>query len=397
MPLLTLVKEANMNIVRNWGGSEVYKEDFYNICDEFGIMVWQEFPLACCCYPDDEHYLSVLEQEATAIVKRLKKHPCLIIWCGGNELFNGWSGMTDQSHPLRLLNSICYRIDRKTPFIMTSPLFGMGHGGYTFVDPISGKDVFQVFNDASNTAYTEFGVPSIASYDYLKTFIPEDELKSPKPNTSWEKHHAFKVWQKNSWMHPEMIKKYFGKSSSVEEMAQRSSIMQCEGYHAAFEEARRQWPECSMAINWCFNEPWPTVANNSILNYPTVKKPAYEAVKNSLRDCMPSARIRKFDWTEGEFFSAELYMLNASPNVITDSIRAYILIDGNKIKLLQWEGISVKANSNTKGPSVGIKLPRMKSNMFVLRLESNEEVSEYRMIINASEIVDGDEPKKLNQ
>ena len=104
-------------------------------------------------------------------------------------------------------------------------------------------------------------------------------------------------------------------------------------------------------MNWCFNEPWPTVANNSILNYPTVKKPAYEAVKNSLRDCMPSARIRKFEWTEGEFFSAELYMLNASPNVITDSIRAYILIDGNKIN-----GMEIPHQCVVKGDSKSISI-----------------------------------------
>jgi beta-mannosidase len=116
------VKEANMNILRCWGGAIIDKEPFFELCDEMGIMVWQEFPLACNNYLGTKGYLAVLEQEATAIIKRLRKHPCLTLWCGGNELFNSWSRMTDQSLPLRLLNKLCYEEDQNTPFINTSPL-----------------------------------------------------------------------------------------------------------------------------------------------------------------------------------------------------------------------------------------------------------------------------------
>ena len=91
-----------------------------SICDELGIMVWQEFPLACNNYVATPHYLQVLEQEATAIVKKIRRHPCHVLWCGGNELFNDWSGMTDQSLALRLLNKICYENDMEKPFIMTA-------------------------------------------------------------------------------------------------------------------------------------------------------------------------------------------------------------------------------------------------------------------------------------
>ena len=129
-----LVRDAHMNILRIWGGGFVNKESFFELCDELGIMVWQEFPLACNEYPDEEHYLSVLKKEATSIVRRLRTHPCAILYCGGNELFNNWSLMTDQHHALRLLNAVCYEEDRCTPFIATSPLNGMGHGSYLNYD-----------------------------------------------------------------------------------------------------------------------------------------------------------------------------------------------------------------------------------------------------------------------
>lgn len=93
-----------MNILRMWGGACACKDSFYELCDEYGIMVWQEFMLACNNYVATKHYISVLESEATALILRLRAHPCIAFWCGGNELFNRWSGMDDQSHALRLLN-----------------------------------------------------------------------------------------------------------------------------------------------------------------------------------------------------------------------------------------------------------------------------------------------------
>ncbi|MFW6032331.1 MAG: glycoside hydrolase family 2 protein, partial [Phycisphaeraceae bacterium] len=101
-PLLELVRGAHMNILRSWGGGIVNKAAFFELCDEMGLLVWQEFPLACNDYPDDPAYLRVLDRESRSIIRRLRRHACLAIWCGGNELFNSWSGMTDQSLALRL-------------------------------------------------------------------------------------------------------------------------------------------------------------------------------------------------------------------------------------------------------------------------------------------------------
>jgi beta-mannosidase len=149
-PMLQLAKDANLSLLRCWGGAVVNKESFFDLCDELGIMVWQEFPLACNLYPDDPAYLRVLDQESKAIISRLKPHPSLVLWCGGNELFNAWSGMTDQSLPLRLLNRNCYDLDPGRPFIATAPLMGMGHGHYVFTDPRNGTEAFELFKRASN-------------------------------------------------------------------------------------------------------------------------------------------------------------------------------------------------------------------------------------------------------
>jgi len=377
-PLVEAAHDAGMNIFRCWGGSEIFKESFYELCDRHGIMIWQEFPLACNCYPDDEHYLEILEQEARAIIKRVGAHACHILWCGGNELFNNWSGMTDQSHALRLLGALCFELDRQKPFIPTSPLMGMAHGPYFF--ETHGRDVFELFSDSDFTAYTEFGVPSLASPDYLKEFIPQSEYTFPiERGGSWELHHARGVFDGRGWLYIDTIEKYFGIVSSIEEAHEYSNIMQSEGYRAIFEEARRQWPHCSMAINWCYNEPWKVAAGNSLLNYPAIKKPCYYAVKEALRDTMPSARIKKFLWKEGEIFSAELWLLNDSPKKVCDSIRATVIAGGVEYPLITWENISAPANCNVRGHVVQFILGNYTDDFIYLRLDAECGQSLYKL------------------
>jgi len=356
--LITLAKEANMNIFRCWGGAGVNKEAFYEACDKHGIMVWQEFMLACNKYVGEPHYMQILEQEATAILKALRQYPSVVLWCGGNELFNGWSGMDDQSLPLRLLDKLCYEYDRDTPFLMTSPVYGMAHGGYIFYDNRDNKDVFQRFINSRNTAYTEFGVPSITAVEDLTTIIPEKELFPIHDTSAWREHFGFgSSYPADTWVCNSILNHYFGEDSSLAERVFHSNWLQCAGYKAIFEEARRQWGYCSMAINWCYNEPWLTAANNNLLTYPAKPKPAYYAVKEALRPALPSARIPKFDWNGGELFTAELWYLNDSPDTVSDVVEVSVAVSGEETFLLEWKVGDVAPNTNKIGPSVNFKLP----------------------------------------
>ena len=381
--LLTLAKEVNFNILRVWGGGIVNKESFFELCDEKGILVWQEFPLACNNYPDDAHYLSILKQESASIIKRVRKHPSLAFWSGGNELFNSWSGMTDQSLPLRLLNSQCLELDQNNPFIPTSPLMGMAHGNYVFRDLQTKEEVFSSMARAHYTAYTEFGMPAPASVELLKTIIPKEELWPPKPGGSWESHHAYKAWVGNTWLCQDIIEDYFGISTSLEELVANGQLMQGEGYKCIYEEARRQKPYCAMAANWCFNEPWPTAANNSLISYPNIPKPGFYAVKNACRPVLASARFSKFKWTEGETFFADVWMLNDLPNdVPAGKVKIKLVAGTAELGILNWEFSVLKANLNQAGPTVRCILPAWKTDRIkvVLEVEGHPEYnSEYTL------------------
>ncbi len=382
LPQVRLAKEANMNLFRCWGGAFIDKNSFFELCDEYGIMVWQEFPLACNNYYNSDHYLAVLESEATALIERLKGFTSLVLWCGGNELFNVWSGMTDQHFALRLLNKLCYEMDRERPFIATSPLFGMAHGCYIFKFR-TGEEVYEAMNRSHYTAYTEFGVPSIANKDCLLAALPEEKLFPLVQTESTTAHHAFDAWLPgDTWSGIDMLRFYWGEPKSLEDMIEKSQWTQCEGYKCIFEEARRQKPYCSMALNWCFNEPWPTVANNSLLNYPCSPKPSYYAVKDSLRPVLASARLKKFSYNAGETFDAELYLLNDSMQPVQPgNVKISIRIGDTVIPLLSWDYAGEVANKNILGPVVRCVLPDVKeADTLILTLDAGEYSSEYKLV-----------------
>lgn len=387
--LLTLAAEANMNMLRSWGGAIVNKEAFFDICDELGLMVWQEFPLACNNYKGTDEYLATLEQEAKAVILRVSRHASHCIWCGGNELFNSWSGMSDQSHALRLLNKLCYEYDRDKPFLATAPLMGMAHGYYRFYDVDKKKSVFEMFGNSHYTAYSEFGVPSITEMKFLKEIFDEETLSNPCENSPWELHHAFLAWGRSSWMCLDAIDDIFGKQPNLEGYIEKSTIMQCEGYRFIFEEARRQRPVCAMALNWCYNEPWVVAAGNSLITYPCNPKPSYYVVKKALSPVLPSARFEHFAYNAGEMLRAELFLLNDSTEAVSELIEVYADIDGKSEHIGTWNTGTVAENSNGRGVILQYTLPEVRENcLFTVRLKGKEYENEYKLLLYGKEEIE---------
>jgi len=377
--LLDLVLDANMNILRIWGGGFVNKESFFDYCDEKGIMVWQEFPLACNEYPDDDNYLKVLEQEARAILRRLRTHPCLVLWCGGNELFNNWSGMTEQHHALRLLDKLCYEEDRFTPFIMTSPLNGMGHGHYLNYDQTINRETITTVVHSQNTAYTEFGAPGAADADYIRSFMSEEDFNDCNPtNEVWVAHHGFKAWWEDTWIRKAEAEYFYGGYTDVPDLLNKMQSIQAMCYRSYFEEMRRQWPHCSMALNWCFNEPWPTAANNSLVAWPVKPRPAHDAVRQALRDQMASLRIERQLWWGGEEFHGEIWLLNDSVTAL-DKGRITAFYQIGDAPAVEWGTLNtaeLAAQSHRRIGDISFRLPEDYQGSFrvILKVEDRPDM-----------------------
>ncbi len=378
---IDLVTNANLNFLRCWGGAIVNKEAFFDLCDERGILVWQEFPLACNRYEGTPEYLRVLDAESRAIIQRLRRRACLAVWCGGNELFNAWSGMTMQDAALRLLGRNCYDLDPTRPFLPTSPLIGIRHGDYRFLfrdENDQEVTVFQAYRNTCARALLEFGISAPPSVEQLRTFIPEDQLwPVRKQSVVWRAHHAFGAWcerEPGSWLYPETAERFFGKPKSLEQLIAQLQLLQAEGYKAIYEEARRQKPFCSAAACWVFNEPWPAAANNSLVAWPNHPKPAYFAVKAANRPVMVSARVPRFDWARGATLTATLFLLNDSPaDTPAMSVRVLLVSEsGEVLDVYKWKCPGGRAGRNFEGPEISMLVPTWDGLTFELVLDAIE-------------------------
>jgi len=312
--LLTYLKGCNMNILRLWGGSYVQPDWFYDMCDEMGIMLWQEFPLACAKYSEEQPYLDVLAQESESMIKQLRTHASVVMYCGGNELFfkwfKDWGGMSYQSKPLRLLDSQMYKFDPDTPFWFASPQPGIRHGGY---NPIAGgEEIVTMFYDTKYFGYTEFGCGTISDMDVIKSVVSEEDLRQPFETSIWKARHA------NQWGALSITTQITGidYTNNFEQGVKDANDVQGDCYRELFELARQKWPYTAMAINWCFNEPWTTLGGNGLVNYPDHIRPAYYLVKEALRPTLLSLSFRFLSWNAGDEVKLGAFLLNDTESVI---------------------------------------------------------------------------------
>ncbi|MFP4353421.1 MAG: glycoside hydrolase family 2 protein, partial [Puniceicoccaceae bacterium] len=390
--LVELAAEAHFNILRVWGGGIVPPVHFFERCDERGIMVIQEFPLACNDYPDDPAYLEVLRSEADSIIRRLRRFPSLVLWSGGNELFNSWSGMTDQSRALRLLNARCLELDPDRPFVPTMPVEGMGHGPYTYIERERGLEVGPLVEASANTACTEFGQPGAAPLECLERILPPEERFPPRPGTAWERHHGLKAFYPESWLSENILEHQFGgPARDLRELVERSQWLQSFGYRMLFEGVRRQWPKASMAINWCFNEVWPCAANNSLLAWPDIPKPAYHAVREACRPTLLAAALERFVWQPGEPFHCRLSLLNDAPEArAATGVTVELASAGKRLSLLDGLSLRAEALRNSAPVEVEGRLPaHWQSDSFELVLRSGEAAFDSRYRLRLGEPPEG--------
>ena len=280
--------------------------------------------------------------------------------------------MTEQSLALRLLDKLTYEHDFAKPFIMTSPLSGMAHGHYDFYLRKFGITAMELYPNITYTAYPEFGTPSIADMDQLHKCFTDEVARDPSNTDMCLLHHGFDAFEFQGWAGFDSLDLIFGKQTCMENFVEKSNLLQCVSLNFIFEEARRQKPTCSMALNWCYNEPWVTAAGSSIIAYPSKRKPAYYAVKDALRPILPSARIEHFTYHPGETLKADLWLLNDTYERVSDTVEVYMTVDGERTHILTWEtGIS-EENKNIKGHTVSFVVPETKTQLMTLTLEGGK-------------------------
>lgn len=301
---LTLAYECGCNIIRVWGGSVYESDEFYNFCDQKGIMVWQDFCMGCGTYPQDAILQEKLRKEAVAVVKRLRNHPSLILWAGDNEndiCIKGWHNVkanpNDNVLTRKILPEVILDYDRVRPYLPSSPYVD----DYAFRTnlPLSEehlwgpRDYFKgnfyknsVCHFASETGY--HGCPSPKS---LEKFISESQLwpikNGSEVNPDWTCHAAemdTKCKGPYYYRTDLMINQYgtlFDKEAeSLEEFSKGSQISQAEAKKYFIECFRiGKWRRTGI-IWWNLIDGWPQISD-AVVDYYYTKKLAYHYIKRS--------------------------------------------------------------------------------------------------------------------
>ena len=274
---------ANMNMLRVWGGGQYESDAFYALCDELGILVWQDFVFSCNHYPAaNDAWLDSVRVEARQQVRRLSRFASLALWCGDNELVGAlrWWAITRENRDRYLanyvrLNHALEEIVRAEspdlPWWPSSPAKGMLDYGDGWKDDAAGDMHFwDVWHEASPfAAYhavrprfcSEFGFQSFPSTPLVETFTePADRNVSSA---------VMDVHQRDLGGNARIVEtlvRHFRFPDSFERMCYLSQVQQAMAIGTAVEYWRSLEPRCKGALYWQLNDTWP-VASWSSLEY----------------------------------------------------------------------------------------------------------------------------------
>ena len=280
--LLTSVQQAHMNMLRVWGGGQYESEDFYDLCDEKGLLIWQDFMFACALYPATPKFLELVRQEAWHQVKRLRDHACLALWCGNNENVGslGWFEEARKNRDRYLVDYdrlnegvLGAAVDQADPthtFWPSSPCGGRGDYSDCWHDDSRGDmHYWEVWFNASKTFddyykvkprfCSEFGFQSFPSLEMIRRYAPRDQLNASAPIMEWHQRHP----DGNAKI-TNMFGRYFRIPEGFANFVYLSQVQQAVAIKTAIEYWRSLRPLCMGTLFWQINDNWPVCSWSSI-------------------------------------------------------------------------------------------------------------------------------------
>lgn len=265
--------DAGVDLVRVWGGGIYESEDFYDACDELGLLVWQDFPFACAAYPEEQPLRGEVEAEARENVVRLMPHPSLVLWNGNNE--NLW-GFRDweweerlageswgEGYYLGVLPRVVAELDPTRPYTAGSPWSGSWERHPN--DPAHGTHhSWEVWNREDYAEYranvprfvAEFGWQAPPAYATLRRTLGEDELSADSPGML---HHQ-KAEDGNGKLQRGLARHFAVPEGDFDRWHYLMQVNQARAVATGIEYWRSLWPVCAGTVVWQLNDCWPVTS-----------------------------------------------------------------------------------------------------------------------------------------
>lgn len=357
---LELLDDTGCNMVRCWGGNVYGSDEFFDFCDEKGIMVWQDFAMGCGVYPQEQEFYDRIEEEAVFQIKRLRNHPSLVLWAGDNECdlaYQSWSGYRRDPDNNNITRSILRRAveahDYARPYLASSPFVSAESFRYALPlpeDHLWGpRDYFKsdfYKNEKSHFA-SEIGYHGFPCPRSLKKFLRDPEKifnEDGRPTDEYIVHSSCMEINENAPYYYrirlayDQVKTMFNAvAENLSDFTKQSRISQAEAYKYFIERFRiKKWYKTGI-IWWNLIDGWPQVSD-AVVDYYYEKKLAYFYIKRSQ---VPVCLM--FDEPEDECIS--LYGVNDLPCNAVVELKVTRL---NDKKVVFGKTISINGDSSIK-------------------------------------------------
>ena len=406
--------EVNINGIRVWGGGIYENEDFYDLCDREGIVVWQDFLFACAAYPETDEMFAEVDSEVEEAVGRLASHPSLVIWCGGNECIEGfqyWGWQPDlagkpwgETFYLKTIPNQLRKWDQTRPYIPGSPFS-------THSDDVRSFDsgtnhIWDVWNELGYERYeqykpafaAEFGFNGPGSWTMLANAIGEQNLDSRDPKLA-DHQKAFDGMDKIT---AGLVREFAKPPVEGPAWYFAAALDQARAVEVGLKHFRSLYETCSGSILWQFNDMWPAISW-AVTDYTGFRKLAWHAMKSAYqprtftigrvdqgaqltiindtqRDWNSSIKVTLID-SEGQLVGSEDISIALQPfEVHRKNLTEVfpVIADGNFEGFLHAEGDGIRtARRSTLKPA---------ANASKQQLTANANISDGKLIVNVKAI-----------
>ncbi|MDQ0889495.1 beta-mannosidase [Paenibacillus sp. V4I9] len=381
--LLTLAKQAGVNMLRVWGGGLIEKDAFYELCNRYGIMVWQEFIQSSSGIAnkpsEDEAFITMMVQEAGQIIPRKRNHPSLVLWCGGNELQDSDDRPLDDTEPvLGALKQVVETLHPDALWLPTSPTGRCFSNTLDNIeqDPTGQHDVhgpwefqglsqqYELYNKGTSLLHSEFGVEGMTHLKTLNLTISESNQWPATRDNPIYFHRG--SW----WINEPMIQSSFGNElHNPEELIRASQFLQAEGLRYAVESNLRRMWQNSGTLPWQFNEPFPNAYCTSALDYFTNPKPVYYAMARAYQTIQVSASFAMIAWEGQGTFKADVWGVQSDRIELGELTSQWCLVgaSGHLYSEAEWQG-KVVSNAAIRLGTFELPLQQLQEDVFFFRI-----------------------------
>lgn len=294
---LALVKDIGCNILRCWGGNVYEDHKFFDFCDRNGIMVWQDFAMACAQYPETDQFKAQIQKEVTSVIRKLRNHPSIVLWAGDNEVDASFPMYDPNKNQItRKWIPNCVRDnDYGRPYLPSSPYIspemyaaGIGSQKHHSVLPEEHtwgpRDYFKSDYYKQNGAHfiSEAGYHGCPSLQSIQKFITPQNVWPYHNNAEWILHSSDQNGNDHRVMLMErQVRQLFGEvPTDPEDYILASQISQAEAKKYFIERMRVGRPEKTGIIWWNLLDGWPQMSD-AVVDYYFTKKLAYGYIKRS--------------------------------------------------------------------------------------------------------------------